>query len=123
MHGLANDFHHRVDFRQNVMVPEAKDLKSLGFQPGGAAGVIVFLVAMLPTISLDHERQILTEEVRNERADRDLPSELGAVELATAQPRPQPGFGRCLLAAQSSGPLSVRMAHGVRVSVRVAVLV
>ncbi len=115
MHGCANDFHHRVDFRQNVMVPEAKDLKSLGFQPGGAAGVIVFLVAMLATISLDHERHFLAREVRDERADWDLPSEFGTMELATAQPRPQPGFGRCLLAAQSPGPLSVRMAHGARV--------
>jgi len=40
---------------------------------------------MLPSISFDDEPALLADEVRDERSDRLLPPEFGAIELPVAQ--------------------------------------
>jgi hypothetical protein len=94
-----NHFEDAFGIPQDVIVPEAKDLKTSCTQPRVALP-IPCTVRMLTTIDLNHQRSIEACEVDDVAAERNLPLELVTCETMSAQPVPQAPFGVAHVAAQ-----------------------
>ena len=66
------------------------------------ACVVADLLGVLSTVQFDHQPTLKAGEVGDEPADRSLPAELAALELAVAQMRPEHALGIRRQAAQLS---------------------
>jgi hypothetical protein len=86
----GNSFAHAIDVGQNLLVPEAQHSIVLALKilrPAFIALPFAF-IAMLVSVKLDNEPCIGTEEICDERTNRVLPPEFGAVHLTSPQPLP-----------------------------------
>ncbi|MBB4047541.1 hypothetical protein GGR45_001052 [Sphingomonas zeae] len=68
---------------QDVVVPEADDAPALRFEVAGSGFVIGSAFVMLSAINLDDQLFRPGGEIRDVRADRDLPVEADACDLAS----------------------------------------
>ena len=76
---------------QHIVVPEADDAIAVGFDDLRSS-VIGRVVGVLAAVEFDSDPRGATGEIDHEVADRVLPDELYAAELAGAQVRPKPSF-------------------------------
>jgi hypothetical protein len=76
---------------QDIVVPKPQDFPSKAVQI--CRSFAIGLMAMLPAISFDDQSALGAGEIRDATANRLLPAELEAAELAIADPIPQPPFG------------------------------
>ncbi len=90
---------YSVGVLQDIGVPEAQDVIPAAFEVGGAGGILVDLLRMLPAVNLDHK-------LRGERTEIDvgtnglLAAKLYVQQLATLEVEPQPALRVGLRAAQ-----------------------
>ena len=83
---------HRVDVVQGLLVGEAQDAIAKGFKLPGALGILLDLLAVNGAIEFDNQATGRAAEIRDESAQRMLSSKFMAVQLLTAQARPQQCF-------------------------------
>jgi hypothetical protein len=60
---------------EDLIVPEANDAPSLGFEPGGTTQILRLSPTMLATIDLDDERPLDANKVGDVRAEGNLSAE------------------------------------------------
>ena len=60
----------------------------MGFEPHGPPALRIVLCRMLPTINLDHEGVVGTNEIGDEGSERNLATEFESAQLAVAEARP-----------------------------------
>jgi hypothetical protein len=82
-----------VPFLEDIGVPEPQDAEASVLEPNGALGIVFPTLGVLTPIEFQDELAIEAHEIRDERADRHLPSKLEARETAISQPGPDEPFG------------------------------
>ena len=87
------------------MVVEAEDLEALVAEVGVAALVAFRVVGMLAAVEFDDQARIEAGEVGDVGADGSLAAEAVAVELASAEARPEMLFGVGGVFAEFAGEL------------------
>ena len=75
-----NPFQHTFDVGHDVVVPEPEHSEALSLEPPGAQGVGFRVLGMLAAVQFDDQFCRVTGEVRDIRADLNLPPELGAIQ-------------------------------------------
>jgi hypothetical protein len=83
-----NDLQHAVRALKQVIVPEAEDGESLLFQVSGSPPVPRSVDCMLPSVDLDNQASLTTNEVADEWANWRLAAELESAQLPPAQMGP-----------------------------------
>ncbi len=71
---------NRTPFRQNLMIPEAKNRITMAVQPSCSAFISQGL-GMLAAIDFNDQAFLAAEKIGEERSERHLPYELVAVEV------------------------------------------
>ena len=84
---FANDVNNAVQVAQNVIVPEAENLETFGFEEGRPLGVTCF--AMLPAIDLDDQHRLQAGEVDDVGQQAVLEAEFEPVDLVVAGGLPE----------------------------------
>jgi len=75
--------------RQNVVVPIPNDSHAFLGEPAGTAVIsLLLLFGMLSTVDFNGETQARAIEIKRERPDRVLPSEMKTIELIAAKRAP-----------------------------------
>jgi len=87
----------------DLLVREAQDGDASSAEEGVAKSVTPLTAAVRFAVDLDGEARVHAEEVGEVGTDRELASELEAVDLASAEPLPQAGFGSGGEAAMATG--------------------
>jgi len=85
---------------QHIVVPEAQDTPSCGFQNSRSLPILLrlFSIVVLTAVQFYGEHDLDASEIQYETAGAMLPAEFYA-ELAVAQARPYPAFCICLFLA------------------------
>jgi hypothetical protein len=78
-----NLLQHHFRVHQHFIVPETQYPKSLRMQPC-VPSTIARAVQMLPTVNLDDEFRLQTDEIQHVRSARLLPLELRPAQLAVS---------------------------------------
>jgi hypothetical protein len=84
------------------VIPESHYVVAVGGKMGGASGIVLRTVAVLPAVDLHDEPCARTEEVDDVWPERDLSAEAKAFELSAAQKLPQLALGVGGLVAELS---------------------
>jgi|GEM_PF-6005675 len=95
-------FEDAIEVFQHLIVPESEHLVALRLEILCAAlvGFALCLFVMLAAVQLDYQARLEAEEVGNVGFDGLLAAELGTLDLAVAQARPQ--FSRRVGVGQAS---------------------
>jgi hypothetical protein len=83
---------HAIHILHDVVVPKSQYTIVVILQPPSALATVL-IVIVLPTIGLDDEALLATDEIDDVGADRLLADEFMAVELARSQPILQSQLG------------------------------
>jgi hypothetical protein len=78
---------HAFGIRQNLIVPEANYPIPLALQKFRPRDFPLGIQIMLPTVRFDNQPSPMADEVDDIGADRHLPSELEAIDLAHKRPQ------------------------------------
>lgn len=89
---LRDGLENRVEFLEDLVVPEPQDLEAVLFEPAAPALVVGLLLGVLATVELDDQLLLQAGEVDEEGAEHLLAPELVSENLSAAQPRPQQLF-------------------------------
>jgi hypothetical protein len=89
----ADRLEHGIQVFEDEVVPEPHHPEALRVQPGRPVLVLRGPDGMLAPVQLDDQPALKTNEVRDVRADRGLPTELGFGDLIIAQAIPQATLG------------------------------
>jgi hypothetical protein len=100
-----NPLKNTGDVFEDLIVPEADDAPSLGFEPCGAPQILRLSPTMLTAIDLDDERSLDTNKVGDVWAERDLSAEAIPTQLFLAYALPQPELRVGRVAAQTTGAI------------------
>jgi hypothetical protein len=115
---LQDHFANAFDVGENIIIPEAEDLKAVPMQKG-VAGDVRRGTRVLSTIDLDRKPQLHAGEIDDIRSDRMLAADFGRGELPAAQAPPQQALGIGHVAAQAPGcPYFLALAHPCAPDVR-----
>jgi hypothetical protein len=86
---LEDCLHHRICARQDIVIPEAQNLKPLLLKEGITSRVVRCGLNMLAAVDLDDQLGFEAGEICDVRTDRNLPPEADIQELLAAQAPPQ----------------------------------
>ena len=86
-------FDHAFGIGEHFIAPEADDPIALPFEPSRSHPIISLLQSMLAAIDLDDKARSGSQEIDDVGSDSDLAPEFHAVDLAVAQPVPEPALG------------------------------
>jgi hypothetical protein len=92
---------HTIDVVQHLVVPKAKNEEAHCFENFGA-GRVALTSAVLPSIDLDHEMNLLRAEIDNKATEWHLPPEFQARQAAVPESKPQLMFGIRLMMSKLS---------------------
>ena len=107
---FANDMDDSVQVAQDVVVPEAEDFETFGFEKRRASGIAPFV--MLSAVDLDDQHRLQASEVRNIRQQAVLEAEFEAVDLAVADGLPEFLLGVGAVPAKLGGVFAYLAADG-----------
>jgi hypothetical protein len=93
-----------VESANDFVIPEPQDAESPSFNVVVPRAIMSDpAVGMLRPIEFDHEASFEAHEIDCVRANRNLPAELVAAQLASTQAGPQQAFRVCRIAAKVAG--------------------
>ncbi len=75
------------------MVPEPEDVEAATLQHCCSRGIVFDVLCMLPAIEFDDEPGLKAREVGEISVDRDLTSELEAIQFAAPERQPKASLG------------------------------
>jgi len=107
---FANDVNNAVQVAQHVIVPEAENLETFGFQKRRPLGIPPLV--MLPAIDLDDQHRLQAGEVGDVRQQAVLEAEFEAVDLAVAGGLPELFLRVGSVAAELGGVFAYLTADG-----------
>ncbi len=99
----ADSLFHRLQLRQDLMIPEPNYSVPYALKPSGPFGVLLHMHSMLSSVHFDDHLSLQAHKVHNIRSDRMLSAELIPVDLAQPQLPPQGAFGICWTLPQRPG--------------------
>jgi len=102
MKGFEDGFEDAVRLRDNVVVPEAKDMKTADSQERIAMRVVGRSLDMLAAVKFDNETCFKTGKIGDVAADTMLPTKLESSQLAPTQVLPKQVLGFGWIAAKCS---------------------
>ena len=92
---IENCGNHSIGAKQNVVVPKPQDDETSGLEFSRSLRVFDHRFGMTTPVDFYDQFRVAANEVHDPVCDRNLSAKLEAIELATAQARPQFGFGVC----------------------------